>query len=144
WMLMGLWHGANWTFLAWGLWHAGMILAYRALSYFSAMSPALRSMRESFLVGRVLGWGLTLTGVMVGWLFFRAPTLGQAFTMIATLLDPGAYNRLSYKENFYLLTFLYTAAFFAAYAAEKLITRNPAWWQRIAWLPMSLSYVIMA
>ena len=32
WAIMGLWHGANWTFMFWGLWHAMIIFFYRHLS----------------------------------------------------------------------------------------------------------------
>ena len=143
WMLMGLWHGANWTFLAWGLWHAGMILLYRALTSLCRANPILAAMRESSFFGRTVGWALTCTGVMVGWLFFRAPTLEQAFIMIGTLVDFSAYNRLSYKENFYLLTFLYSAMFFCAYAVERYLTQNPQWWLKYGWLPKSLCYAIL-
>ena len=33
WSLMGLWHGANWTFIIWGMYHATLIYIYRSLNF---------------------------------------------------------------------------------------------------------------
>jgi D-alanyl-lipoteichoic acid acyltransferase DltB (MBOAT superfamily) len=114
WMLMGLWHGANWTFVAWGLWHAGIILAYRSVS---AAWPSR---------GRwsALGTMITVALVMPSWIFFRAGTLRQAFTMLAAMARPSGYVHMSYKENFYLITFCYLAAFYGAYGVNRWLTRE--------------------
>ena len=95
WFLMGLWHGASWNFAFWGLWHAGFIFAYRLTSpYLRVLPLAVRS---------VLGWGVTLLVVMLGWIFFRAPTLETALSLYGRLLHPGSYLYLSFRENFYLM-----------------------------------------
>lgn len=51
WLLSGLWHGANWTFVCWGLYHAALLLFYRALK--------LRG-----------NWLLTFVLVLIGWVIF--------------------------------------------------------------------------
>jgi hypothetical protein len=51
----------------------------------------------------VLGWAVTLGVVMLGWIFFRAPTLPSAFALYGRLLDPHGYLHLSFRENFYLM-----------------------------------------
>jgi alginate O-acetyltransferase complex protein AlgI len=95
WFLMGLWHGASWNFAFWGLWHASFILLYRLTNRsFKVIPSAIRG---------VLGWAVTLGVVMLGWIFFRAPTLPSAFTLYGRLFDPHGYLYLSFRENFYLM-----------------------------------------
>ena len=80
-VLGGLWHGAAWTFVAWGAFHGAGLIIHRAW----AAVPALKPLRES------RGWSvvamlLTFHFVCAGWVLFRAPSLGGAlevFTAIA-------------------------------------------------------------
>lgn len=65
----GLWHGANWTFVIWGLWH-GMFLL------FETYLPIVKKLPK------VLGKIYTLLVVCVGFVLFRADTLGQGLFMI--------------------------------------------------------------
>jgi alginate O-acetyltransferase complex protein AlgI len=65
--LGGLWHGANWTFVCWGLYHGVLLAGYAVL-------------RERGLVPRsvALGRAITFLLVVLGWVFFRSGTLAQA------------------------------------------------------------------
>jgi D-alanyl-lipoteichoic acid acyltransferase DltB (MBOAT superfamily) len=65
-LLSGLWHGANWTFVVWGGLHAGYMLIERALGSWRARLP------------QVLQVGLTFAAVAFAWIFFRANTLADA------------------------------------------------------------------
>lgn len=96
WGIMGLWHGANWTFLAWGLYHAALITLYRL------SASQTRRLPESLRVYG--GWTLTLPAVMLGWIPFRAQNLSDVGTMYAKLLNPQNYLWLGMRENTYLIT----------------------------------------
>ena len=77
-VLGGLWHGANWTFLVWGALHGGWLAVERALSRaWPAGWPALP---------RWLGVIVTFHVVVLGWIFFRAATVGEAFTYLRFLV----------------------------------------------------------
>jgi alginate O-acetyltransferase complex protein AlgI len=65
--LCGLWHGAGYTFIAWGLFHGAFLAGERLVLHRWAMAP-------SGLFGRLY----TLAAVTVGWVLFRASNLGQA------------------------------------------------------------------
>ena len=67
----GLWHGAGWHFLAWGLYH-GVGLAVNA-SYVRCLGPFGQFIHDVLERRRVLAWGLTMMYVGVGWLFFFFP-----------------------------------------------------------------------
>ena len=74
-VLCGLWHGASWTFLAWGLFH-GLFLSLERLGLsrlLDRMPPALRHL-------------YALMAVLVGWVLFRAETIGQALQYLAAMI----------------------------------------------------------
>jgi D-alanyl-lipoteichoic acid acyltransferase DltB (MBOAT superfamily) len=69
-LLSGLWHGANWTFVAWGGLHAAYMLIERVLGSWRARLP------------HAMQVGLTFAAVAFAWIFFRAPTLGDAAAVV--------------------------------------------------------------
>jgi len=83
-LLGGLWHGANWTFLAWGGLH-GFFLAmnhgYRALTTSLGYDP-LGLSRPS---GRAVAWSLTMLAVALGWVLFRADSFSSAANIIRSM-----------------------------------------------------------
>jgi alginate O-acetyltransferase complex protein AlgI len=80
-LLGGLWHGAAWTFLLWGLYHGGLLALQRALPWPGWMS------RAWFRPAAVLG---TFLLVCVGWVFFRAQSVSQAWIILERLAAPAA------------------------------------------------------
>jgi alginate O-acetyltransferase complex protein AlgI len=95
WFIMGLWHGAGWTFALWGLWHAMLILAQRAIA-------SLGLLRRHTRLRSAVGWAATFPAIMLGWVFFRAQSLQQAWTMIEKVLQPGAYLRPEHLHSGYV------------------------------------------
>lgn len=72
--LGGLWHGAGWTFVVWGLMH-GLGLAVHA--WWSKLS--------AIKLPRLAGWALTMLFVMTGWVLFRASTFSEAMSMFSSM-----------------------------------------------------------
>jgi alginate O-acetyltransferase complex protein AlgI len=73
-LLCGLWHGASWTFVLWGLYHGFFLVIERlGLGKVLARAPS------------ILSWAWTLLVVMVGWVFFRAETLPEALAMLESM-----------------------------------------------------------
>jgi D-alanyl-lipoteichoic acid acyltransferase DltB (MBOAT superfamily) len=95
WFIMGLWHGANWTFALWGLWHALLVFAHRLVEPWAlGLRPIVR------LIG---GWAVTLPLAMLGWVFFRAQTVPEALTMVAIAFDLSKLPVRVIRENHYLI-----------------------------------------
>lgn len=80
--LTGLWHGANWTFVVWGLFH-GMF------SFFEEFVPALKKLP------RVVLHIYTMLVVIVGFVIFRADTLNQAFLFIGKMFTGFEFSAAS-------------------------------------------------
>ncbi len=95
WALMGLWHGANWNFLFWGLLHAFYLLGFRLTQPIREMLPQL--------LRRGAGLALTLPLMMIAWIAFRAPGLDYMFTLYAKVFQPTQYLWLGMRENAYLV-----------------------------------------
>lgn len=112
--LCGLWHGANWTFLVWGLWH-GLFLVIERTPFGALLEKSPRLLRHFYV----------LLVVMVGWVFFRAPTMTHAMHYLdAMFTGPFTFTNdraLSLASPYMLL----------ALAAGLLVAfpwpRPPAW-----------------
>ena len=80
-LLCGLWHGASWSFIVWGLYHGTfLILERRGLSRILLPLPAI--VRHAYL----------LCVVMVGWVLFRADHLAHALVFLKAMAGLGASN----------------------------------------------------
>ncbi|HLU92391.1 MAG TPA: MBOAT family protein [Pedomonas sp.] len=74
--LGGLWHGAGWTFVMWGVLHG----AYLCINHgWNAIAP--KAMRQGAAY-RAAAWGLTFLAVVVGWVFFRAASFEGAWRIL--------------------------------------------------------------
>ncbi len=78
-LLCGIWHGASWNFVIWGMIHGAMLVVERA-------GWGVRLARLPL----ILRWSYTILVVMVAWVFFRADTLPQAIGYLASMLGLGA------------------------------------------------------
>lgn len=81
----GLWHGANWTFIIWGLWHGFFIVAEDAAKKLFGLGKHGKNRRNP--VETVLKHLYTLLVVLIGFVIFRADNMGQAFSMIAAMFS---------------------------------------------------------
>ncbi len=81
-LLSGVWHGANWTFVVWGLIHAVVFSIYVLL--FSKKETTIKQNDSSFwmnLMGTIVTFGV----VTFAWIFFRAKNIDQAFEFIKAI-----------------------------------------------------------
>lgn len=81
-LLGGLWHGANWTFIAWGGLHGLYLMINHGWIALVDRHSALRSFRTSRF-GLMCCFTVTFVAVVVAWAFFRAPTFTAAFDIVA-------------------------------------------------------------
>lgn len=96
--LCGLWHGAAWSFLLWGLYHGLGLAGERALrKHFSTLWP------DNILFA-FLARSLTLLFVLVGWVIFRSPDHSYAFSYLAIMFCGNAnHDALSFNPDWLLL-----------------------------------------
>ncbi len=95
-LLAGLWHGASWTFVAWGGYHGLLLVAERALGL-----ERNNSLRAWVKIGRT---GLTFVLVLFGWVLFRAGSFDEAFHVMTAMLAGGPGSSLLVPWTFIPLT----------------------------------------
>lgn len=72
--ISGLWHGAGWGFIIWGLMHGGATVIYRWWS------------KLGLKMSHFLAWLITFNFVNIGWVFFRAETVGEAVSILKAMV----------------------------------------------------------
>jgi alginate O-acetyltransferase complex protein AlgI len=115
--LSGLWHGANWTFLAWGAFHGAFVALER-------VAGDARIARIPLALRHVL----TLAIVTVGWVFFRAGSFDHAAAMIGAMFGGGEGAPLTVFPAILTPRF----AMFAL-VVGAVIAVLPALWKRKQW-----------
>ncbi|OHB76975.1 MAG: hypothetical protein A2Z25_02725 [Planctomycetes bacterium RBG_16_55_9] len=79
-LLCGLWHGANWTFIVWGAYHGVFLVLERFLGKRTVYS----------FLPRPLQIGATFAIVTVGWVFFRSPNMAHAWRLLEIMFTRSA------------------------------------------------------
>ncbi len=82
-LLGGLWHGAAWTFVAWGALHGLYLCINHAWNYLVPAPPQ----RLAPLAGPAAG-ALTFLAVVIAWVFFRADSFSSALTVLTGMASP--------------------------------------------------------
>ena len=113
WTIMGFWHGANWTYVMWGLIQGILVVIYRITAPTTASFPlALR---------RIGGWMITLPLVMLAWIPFRAETVDLALDMYAKLFSVNEWTYLGMRENIYLVTAVLLLLTIGTYWVQQMV-----------------------
>ena len=101
-ILCGLWHGANWTFVFWGIFHGALLMLERVSGIRNLPAEKYQIVRRA----------ATLLLVILGWVVFRSASIFQAFEFISrmfTLTNLPVSYELSLVMNFRNVLFLMTA-----------------------------------
>jgi alginate O-acetyltransferase complex protein AlgI len=111
--LSGLWHGASWNFVFWGLFHGLLLIIYRQLGLTGAWTPRTAG-------GTAIAWLAMYSFTLFGWLLFRTPDiawLGRALSAGIVAIDSQQTITL---VTLLMLAFAYCSTFLAFYLVEKL------------------------
>ena len=77
----GMWHGASWNFIGWGMYH-GFFSVIERLGFGKLLKRS-----------KVLSHVYTMLVVMIGWVFFRVENIRQGFSIVARMLMPWRYTQ---------------------------------------------------
>ena len=116
WLVSGLWHGANWTFIIWGLLH-GLLIIITGLPKQIRKSKGIEEEPKKNAALKILGILLTFLFVNFAWIFFRASNINEAITYfwhMITFWQPSAYSvfadtSLSKALPFFVLAMVFVA-----------------------------------
>lgn len=118
--LCGLWHGASWSFVVWGLYHGLFLCLERAgLDNWLTRLP------------RLLTHVYTLLVVIIGWVFFRAENLSYALDYLQAMAGFGAASTIRDNVGYYM------TGEFVLVVSVALVLSTPVWTFLEQWLESS-------
>lgn len=82
WGISGLWHGANWTFIFWGIFHACLLVVYNILGINTKYEHEVRYKRFLPKISELFQMAITFLFAVIGWIIFRAEDMSQAYHYI--------------------------------------------------------------
>lgn len=86
--MTGIWHGANWTFLCWGLWYF-LLLIFEKRTGFAEKIGKLSHI-------------YALAAIIFGWVIFRSASIGQAIQYMGMMLGFGSIGLVDSNFTYYL------------------------------------------
>jgi D-alanyl-lipoteichoic acid acyltransferase DltB (MBOAT superfamily) len=113
-LLGGLWHGASWTFVAWGAFHGAILVVYHALHIDSIIERTRFATLRGFALN-MTAWLVTSSLVCIGWILFRARTFDDALAVFSHLIGTSGYTTAAFSTLFY-----YTAPLIAVEIYQRL------------------------
>ena len=134
WFLTGLWHGANWTFIIWGLYFGCLLLLEKYV---------LKDLLEKCprFICHIYTWIL----VLISWVFFMSPNLTQAFGVLGKMIGINAslydMNALFYLRSSIVLILIGIVFSFPVY--EKLESYVLGRWKQKASIALTIVYVVV-
>ena len=139
----GLWHGAAWTFVVWGLLHGLYLVIERLLQRFAGEAK----WTESFAVQLILGLA-TYGAVCFAWVFFRAADFTIATRLLRGMFGGHAHGDAILATREMLQIGIVTLCMFIAHwslrdsSLEQAVTRLPRWVVTAAWAFMACAIIL--
>lgn len=85
WTVSGLWHGANWTFVCWGIFHATLLATYNLFGISTKYQHVVAYGRHLPNAKEVFQMAITFFLAVIGWIVFRAETMTQALDYLSAM-----------------------------------------------------------
>lgn len=100
-LLIGIWHGAEWTFIVWGVWN-GLFVIFEKIA-------KLVEIRMPYFISNTVGRLYVIFVSLIGWTFFRAESMTQAYDYLRLLV-----GILPYQQAYGLSYFIQTSGWIVA------------------------------
>ncbi len=114
-LIGGFWHGASWKFVFWGAMHGAGLVVHKLFTKYA------RVRLPEGAGGQFIGWLLTFHFVALLWVFFRAETFGDAWTVIGKAMFETDWRYLRpFLETRGLLCLVMAAGFAAHFVPEEV------------------------
>lgn len=119
WLLTGIWHGANWTFIIWGL-----------LYFVLLVIEKFTNLHKNEKFTKTIGHVYTLLFVIIGWVFFRSADIQSAIIYLGKMFGVGANGLLGIalmeylKEGWFVLIACTIASFPIIKSIQKLFEKR--------------------
>lgn len=135
-LISGIWHGAAWHYVIWGAYNAALMIIgtfVKPLNFFKKIP---------FRIIEFLSVILTFHLVLLGWIFFRAESVGNALDIIKKVLVTQNLN-ITIDQKFVFIFIILILYFGFGYLTNFIKKHNPGWYPTIRILFYSLSIILI-
>ena len=149
-LISGIWHGADWGYIVWGIIHSIALIIHRLTHILSGKFTPLAQFWSSRF-GQLFGWLLTQPLVFITWLWFRLPNLNQSNLVFSHLWNyprDAQFATKVYVENLkladsqiLLILVALTIAMMIAYLFDRYLKLNLNWHIKLTLIPVCL-YIV--
>lgn len=117
WMLTGLWHGASWNFVIWGLYFAVLLMIEKVV------------LLEHLEKYKILSHVYVIVAVIISFVIFDASSLGNAFATIGGMFGAGIISAVSAEASYYLKSYavLFVIAILGVTPIPKRLISKVKW-----------------
>lgn len=112
-LVTGIWHGASWNFVLWGLWHG----------LFLIIEKRLMQKKRFDTISKWIRWPATMLVVMLGWVLFRTENMAAAFGFLGYLFGTVSTQMVEFNFWYYLDMRLVWVAGISAIASVPLAAK---------------------
>lgn len=136
-IVSGIWHGANWTFLCWGCLHGVLLCIEKALEIGKQNYTGFK---------RLLHWAATFVLVSLAWILFRADTVNDALTIITGIFTNPGIPKLEIANFIAIglaLVILTAKELTDEFNLKFRIAESQSWLVRHLYLVFMISYIIL-
>jgi alginate O-acetyltransferase complex protein AlgI len=141
--LGGLWHGAAWTFVVWGLLHGSYLALERLLRVFFKEAPWANHLGFKLVAGAI-----TYVAVLVAWVFFRASDFATASRLLSSMFGAYPHGDALLSTRDILQVAIVTLFLLIAHwilrdnSIEAAVSRLPRWVVTGAWAAMACAIIL--
>lgn len=136
-VVSGIWHGANWTFLCWGALHGALLCIEKALGMAGKKYSGIR---------KLCHWAVTFVLVCFTWVFFRANNISDAISVIGGIFTNLDVPKLEYANFIAIglaMTILLAKELSDEYKWNFSVAESRSWLVRHAYIVFMLAYIIL-
>lgn len=136
-ILGGLWHGASWTFIIWGIYHGFILIMHRIWKQTKKKSGSVSIFFDKL---PILKWFIFIHMIVVGWAFFRADSIGQASEMLASIIYHFDCDVVTIETFFTLIAIILPLLIVQC---GQIKTKNLMFLYRQHWFIKTFAYALM-
>jgi len=157
-LLCGLWHGANWTFIIWGLLHGTYLVIGLLTRTARAQVTSLTGLDRAPLLKKLVQVGITFGLICFGWIFFRANSITDALYIVThlfsgwSMLTTQSASQLVFiagKPSLFVLCILLLFVLESVHLLERrvdwrtVLKSKPVWFRWTVYYSMVISVMLL-
>jgi len=116
-LLSGIWHGAGWTYVTWGVFYGALIVIYQFIGMGGSWKPANK-------VTQFLAWLVMFIFIVASFLVFRSPSLGWVYTVLTTSPLAGSLDQQAVAVVSFSMALFYASPMFIKMLMDRYLKPN--------------------